>query len=218
MLRKVIQKFPNLVIPTLQWLKVTDVTKTAETTIIAARLQICAIFQLALISLAIILTIDLNRSCHWPASRIQGRLHTEMKCWCFSLASWRKRSPNPRVNIRNKGSGVRLWGWSIFHCWWRCRWQEGWYKNMMHHTSNTIHYHTLLGGKPTLLDIVSKPCHTATIISSLQPHNNNNQSCLDPPSAPKRISRQTVLFQHIWLTFIVYLYSINVTVAIGFKD
>ena len=55
----------------------------------------------------------------------------------------------------------------------------------------------MLGGKLTPLDIISKPCHTMIIISSLELHNNNNKSCLDSPSAPKCVSWQPVLSQQV---------------------
>ena len=49
----------------------------------------------------------------------------------------------------------------------------------------------MLGGKPTPLDIISKPCHTAIIISSLELHNNNNKSCLDSPLLSMSVGNQS---------------------------
>jgi hypothetical protein len=101
-LEKFIQNFPNSVIPTL-WL--TDVTKAAETMITAAGLQVCAIFQLVLISFAVVLTVDC--SCRLPASRI-WRLQAKMKGQSLRLARRRKRSPSPRVKIA-KNERQRIW-------------------------------------------------------------------------------------------------------------
>ena len=83
LLEKFIQNYLNSVILTLG---LTDVTKAAETMITAAGLQVCVIFQLVLISFAVVLAVDCRCCLLVPASQI-WRLHGKMKGQSLRLAS-----------------------------------------------------------------------------------------------------------------------------------